>query len=108
MSASVIYVTTKSKSEAREISKIVISERLAACSNILGPINSIYHWNDKICEDEETAFLLKTSKDRVRKLIKRIEQVHSNEVPCIIETELASAHRAFADWIFSNTRPSNI
>jgi len=45
----VIYITTSSASEAKKIGRVLVEEKLAACSNIISPIRSIYSWQGKIC-----------------------------------------------------------
>ena len=61
MSAIVVIVTASNEDEAAKIGKALVEERLAACANILGAIQSVYWWEGKVCEGEEVALVLKTS-----------------------------------------------
>ncbi|MEA2069320.1 MAG: divalent-cation tolerance protein CutA, partial [Verrucomicrobiota bacterium] len=59
-----VYVTAADEAEAKRIARLVVGERLAACANLLGSIQSVYWWEGKVCEESEVALVLKTSKDR--------------------------------------------
>jgi periplasmic divalent cation tolerance protein len=42
-----VYVTTSSKAEAEKIAQTLLKEHLIACANIIGPVSSHFHWNEK-------------------------------------------------------------
>jgi periplasmic divalent cation tolerance protein len=48
MEINMIYVTAGSKDEARMIGKTLVSNRLAACVNIIENMNSIYMWDGNL------------------------------------------------------------
>ncbi len=98
-----VYVTAKNEAEARLIAKTVVEERLAACANLLGSIQSVYRWKDQICEDAETALILKTSANRKTELIERIKQLHSYDVPCITCLPITGGNPDFLSWIEAET-----
>ncbi|MBN2704033.1 MAG: divalent-cation tolerance protein CutA [Pontiellaceae bacterium] len=54
MDAFLIYVTAKDAEEARRIARTVVDERLAACANLLGGIESIYCWQESGATDGST------------------------------------------------------
>ena len=61
MSVKLVYVTAPSHEEAQRIAKTVVTERLAACANILDGVTSIFHWKNKLCREQEAVLILKTS-----------------------------------------------
>jgi periplasmic divalent cation tolerance protein len=93
------YATFANADEARIIARKVVDERLAACANILGPCQSIYHWQDKVEEAEEVAALFKTAEPQAEALIARIAELHSYDVPAIAASPIVAAHPAYAEWI---------
>ena len=103
MEALLIYVTAKDTDEARMIAGTVVGERLAACANLLGGIESVYRWQGKVCEEQEVALILKTSEDRKSELIDRVRELHSYECPCIVCLPIADGNSAFLDWIVAET-----
>lgn len=98
-----VYVTCKSLPEARSIGKIVVQERLAACINILGPVESIYQWEGKLTEESEIAFLCKTSEIQLEKLIDRIKELHPYACPSILAWTVDKGNEAFLGWIEKST-----
>ncbi|MGS1016871.1 divalent-cation tolerance protein CutA [Allosphingosinicella humi] len=94
-----VYATFANADEARIIARKVVDERLAACANILGPCQSIYHWQDKVEEAEEVAALFKTAEDQAEALIARIAELHSYDVPAITVWPIAAAHPPYAEWV---------
>lgn len=98
-----VYLTAKDEAEAKMIARTVVEERLAACANLLGAIQSIYQWKGEICEDTEVALILKTSNDRKIELVARIRELHSYETPCIICLPITDGNPDFLNWISEET-----
>jgi periplasmic divalent cation tolerance protein len=94
-----IYVTTKDKTEARAIGRHLVQSRLAACVNILDPMNSMYIWNDEFQDDQEAVLIAKTTQQRVPELIDAIKSRHSYEVPCIVCLPIRDGNPDFLRWI---------
>lgn len=103
MNAYFIYVTTANEADASMIARTVVEERLAACANLLGAINSIYWWDGKVCEGEEVALVLKTSSARKGELIDRIKQLHNYECPAIVCLPIVDGNPDFLKWIALET-----
>lgn len=99
---SVIYTTTKTMNEAKQIAKYLLVKRLVACANIF-KINSVYRWAGKIKDDAEYGMILKTRKANIKKVINKIKEKHSYEVPCIISVPIANGNKQFLDWIAEET-----
>lgn len=95
---SIIYITAGSMDEAKNIGKKLVEERLAACVNIF-PIYSIYRWKDNIEEANEFVILAKSITDKVEDIEKRVKQLHSYEVPCVISFKIDSGSEGYLDWI---------
>jgi periplasmic divalent cation tolerance protein len=102
-----VYVTAPNRETARAIARTVVEERLAACANLLGPIESVYWWDGKVQEEGEAAFLLKTSEERLSALIARVKALHPYQVPCIVAWPIAAGHQPYLDWISAETAPSS-
>jgi periplasmic divalent cation tolerance protein len=98
---SIVYITTGSKTEAETIARTIVEERLAACANI-HPITSIYTWKEQIENEEEYAVTFKTTTQAIEPLKKRIKELHSYELPCIIHWNI-SGTQEYLSWIGENT-----
>jgi len=100
---SVILVTTKDALEAKKIAKILIEEKLAACVNIVPKIESIYSWEDKIVEDNESLMIIKTKQTLFEKLAQKIKEIHSYSVPEIIALPIEAGSAEYLNWLKDNT-----
>ena len=98
-----IYVTVSNIEEAEKIAMTVVSERLAACANILGPIQSVYHWQGKLEQATEVALLLKTQQSVLDALVARIRELHSYECPAIVAIPVLGGNPEFLAWVASET-----
>lgn len=88
-----LILTTVDK-DAEQIAETLVTEKLAACVNIL-PINSVYRWQDKIEKTEEKLLLIKT-KDDPTETINKIKEIHPYDLPVI---ETINAESNAEEWI---------
>ena len=102
-----IYLTTSGLSESRKIARKIVEEKLAACVNIVPTIESIYLWKGEIEEDSESLMFIKTRTDLVENVIKRIEEIHSYDTPCILEISLNRGSENYLNWIDGEIDPKN-
>ncbi|MDP8300000.1 MAG: divalent cation tolerance protein CutA [Candidatus Tantalella remota] len=56
-----IYSTVAGKEEALLIADAIVSEKLAACANVIDNMTSVYWWEDNLQKDEEVVLILKTT-----------------------------------------------
>src|SRR5919202_4396780 len=80
MSAMFVYVTAGSLEEARHLSRSIVTERLAACANIIDGMQSVYWWQGELRDDREAVVIFKTAAERLEALTQRVRQLHSYEV----------------------------
>jgi len=100
---SFVYITAATKKEAKKIAKILVSEKLAACCNIF-KIESLYWWKGKIEKSGEYGIFVKTKKNLVEKIIKKVKEIHSYSVPCIISFDIKKGNKDFLNWIEKSTK----
>lgn len=101
-----IYVTTKDREEAVHIGTHIVEEKLAACANIIDAMESIYRWKGDVETAKECILILKTSYSNVNKLTKRVKELHSYEVPCIVSLNIAEqeGNPDYLNWIRDSVR----
>lgn len=104
MKANLIYITAGSMDEARGIAKALVSNRLAACANIIDNMNSLYWWNGEIQEEREVILIAKTVESLVPEVIDKVQSMHSYECPCIVSLPIIDGNPAFLEWIQKETR----
>ena len=89
---------------ARRISNQLISERFAACANILPSVESIYRWKDKVESGNETFVFFKVSEGRQSAFQDKLRSLHPYDVPEIIFVSVASGLTDYLQWISENCR----
>lgn len=102
MAYNFIYITCKNQKEAREIAKIIVDKKLAACANIFPRIESYYHWQGKKVWDNEAILLLKTKEKNVKKIIIEVQKIHSYTVPCILAFRVERGNTRYLNWLKEN------
>jgi periplasmic divalent cation tolerance protein len=100
-----VYVTVGSDEEARRIGRALVEERLAACINILGPVQSLYRWKGELRDDREFVMVAKTRRALREQVTARVKSLHSYECPCIVFFDIAGGHAPFLDWVRAETTP---
>ena len=100
----IAYVTARDMEEARRIGETVVREKLAACVNIIPSMESIYWWKGNIEDDKETLLMLKTKSSLASKLIKRVKELHSFEIPCVDIIPITEGNIDYFKWIEEVTR----
>jgi periplasmic divalent cation tolerance protein len=85
--------------EARRIGRVLVESKLAACVNIIEKINSLYMWEGKLQDDQETVLIAKTTPTRMPGLIDKIKEVHSYDCPCVLSWPVSSGNPDFIQWI---------
>jgi len=99
----VVFVTSGSEEEAVKIGRTLVEERLAACTNIVSPIRSIYRWEGKIWDEREALIIIKSREDLFERIRSRVKELHSYEVPEITAVKLDRGDSAYWQWIESVT-----
>ena len=92
-----IYITCKDNEEAEKISKRLLEKRLIACAN-LHPIRSLYWWEGKIQDNNETVIIAKTLEKNYNKIKEEVKKMHSYDVPCILKID-AEANESYDKWV---------
>lgn len=103
MKYKLVYITIKSEKEAIKIGRVLVKEKLGACVNIF-PIKSIYRWKGKVEESEESGMIVKTKESLIDEVIKKVKELHSYEVPCIISLDIEKGNSDFLEWIGKETK----
>jgi periplasmic divalent cation tolerance protein len=103
-SARVVLVTAANREQADRIAHALVEERLAACVNLLGGVRSIYRWHDAIETAEEVLLLIKTRQEAVDALRRRVQELHSYEVPEFLVLAVEQESEAYLAWILANVR----
>src|SRR5512144_977376 len=95
----VVYVTAGSAAEAENLAQALVSEKLAACVNRIGSVQSTYRWQGQVEQSEEELLIIKTRKELFPALEKRVRELHSYSVPEIIAVPLLAGSAGYLGWL---------
>ena len=90
---------------AKDLARPLVEERLVACVNIVPGLTSVYRWEGKVCEDNESLLVMKTRAGLMERLSARIVELHPYEVPEVIALPLAAGegNPAYLSWLLEQT-----
>ena len=94
-----IISTAGSRDEASRIAQALVSESLAACVNLVGPVESVYRWQGKVESCDEFLMLIKTTSARAGNAMDRLRELHSYELPEAIELDISGGSADYLRWI---------
>ena len=81
----------------------IIDQRLAACVNLLAPMESVYRWEEGIEQETERQVIIKTSRERVVALWERVRDLHPYDVPEFVVLPIIDGNDAYLRWIADAT-----
>ncbi|MBN2155085.1 MAG: divalent-cation tolerance protein CutA [Candidatus Lokiarchaeota archaeon] len=99
----IFFVTTPDNKTAVELANGIVQRKIAACTNIIHKITSIYWWEGKINTDSENLMIIKTSKKKSDDLIAFIKNNHPYKVPECIGIKITKGLQPYLQWIMDLT-----
>jgi len=99
-----VVTTIPKKNHAQKMCRVLVKKSLAACCQIVGPIESRYVWGNGIEVSKEYLCLIKTKKTRYKDLEKAIKKIHPYEVPEIIAIDISNGYKPYLYWIETSVK----
>ena len=97
--------TTPDRATALAVARSLVSERLAACVNLVPRITSVYRWEGAVEEDDEVLLVIKTRDDRIAPLRERVLALHPHDVPEVLALPSAGGSEPYLEWVRKESRP---
>lgn len=94
----IVLTTLGATADADGLARTLVTERLAACVNVLPAMTSFYWWKGTIEEDAERQLVIKTTRDRVEAIEARFRELHPYELPEFVILD-AGASAAYLEWL---------
>lgn len=101
-----VVLATAPLKEAELIARILLEERLIACANLVPGVQSLYWWKNAICKDGETILILKTPAKNVDKLFRRLQELHSYDLPEFLALSVDAGSQSYVKWALDEAKPS--
>jgi periplasmic divalent cation tolerance protein len=105
--ADVLLVLTNCPDDgtAERMAEALVQNRLAACINVLPPVESTYRWQGKLEQVVEVPLLIKCTRERYSALEEAIRQLHPYTVPEIIAVPVVAGFAPYLRWVADETTP---
>ena len=102
----IVFVTTSSGPEAKKIAELLLSQRKAACVNIVPRVDSSFWWRGKLDSARESLLIVKTKASLLSEIVDLVKAAHSYEVPEVIALPIIGGNEDYLKWIDSEVRQS--
>ena len=102
-----VCTTLPSREQANDLGRQLVEARLAACAQVLGPIESIYRWDGQVQQAQEWLLVVKSTVGVYDHLEEMIRSVHPYQLPEILAQPVMAGNPAYLDWIRANTARSD-
>jgi periplasmic divalent cation tolerance protein len=99
-----VLTTLPADVDAGAFADSLVQERLAACVNLLAPMESVYRWEGRVERETERQLIIKTTRDRTETLWDRVREMHPYEVPEFVVLSIVDGNDAYLRWIADSTR----
>lgn len=91
--------------DAGRIAQNLVTARVAACVNLLGPMTSVYRWEGEIQEEVERQAIIKTTRGQLTALWEVLREAHPYDVPEFVVLPIVDGSDAYLKWIGDSTNP---
>ena len=100
----VVLITCPDQSTARALAGALVSERLAACVNLVPGVESVFWWEGRVDRTQEVLLIVKTTSRRLAALTKAVKQRHPYQVPEILALPVVSGYPPYLAWMRDSLR----
>lgn len=101
--AVVVMTTVASADEGAALVRALLERRLIACGTLLPGARSLYRWEGKIADEQETVILMKTRSAILHLLEKAFTELHPYKVPELLALEVQWGLERYVNWINDET-----
>ena len=99
MDIKLVLVTCPDTETAEKISREIVRKKLAACSNIISGLKSIYQWEGKLEESSEVLMLIKAQESCLKLLEEEVVSLHPYDTPEFIVLDTSMVNKKYAAWV---------
>jgi periplasmic divalent cation tolerance protein len=94
-----VLTTIAAEADGPAFARTLVDEQLAACVNVLPAMTSVYRWKGQVESDREQQIVIKTTRDRLGALEKRVKELHAYELPEFVVIAADEGSAAYLGWV---------
>jgi periplasmic divalent cation tolerance protein len=88
--------------DAHRVAQAIVQEKLAACAQVSGSVESIYWWRGTVHEEPERLIFLKTAQGLLPKIRLLLSRIHPYEVPELVFLPFTWVSEDYLYWLAEN------
>ena len=94
-----VTTTTATEAIAQKIATELVEQRMAACVQIEGPLESVYWWQGQVEQAREWRCMIKTRGSLFEAVAQAISRLHPYDCPEILATPIVACNEAYQAWL---------
>lgn len=98
-----VLTTLPADADGAAFARRLVEERLAACVNLLSPMESIYRWEGNVELEPERQVVIKTCRERVPALWDLVRELHPYDMPEFLVLAIVDGNEAYLQWVAEST-----
>lgn len=95
----IVLCTCPDRETAESLANEAVSQRLAACVNVITGVTSVFEWQGTIEREPEVLLMAKTSRDAYSALESLWQSLHPYELPEVIGVPIETGSEPYLQWI---------
>ena len=95
--------TVASAQEGETLVRALLERRLIACGSLFPGARSLYRWEGKIADEQETVILMTTRSAVLHAVEKAFAELHPYKVPELLALEVQWGLGKYVNWINDET-----
>jgi len=103
----VVLVTAGSETEATNIARALVEQKLVACVNVLPGVRSIFQWKGNVTEEREFLLVAKTVSQVFEQVATTVKSLHSYDVPEVIALPIRHGLPEYLSWVRDVTKQAS-
>lgn len=94
-----VLTTCASADDAEGLAVTLVEQRLAACVNNLGRVQSTYRWQGRVEREQESLLVIKTTEARLAEVEQTIRERSRYEVPEVLAIPVQGGSATYLGWL---------
>ena len=99
-----VYTTFPDEATALAVGEALVSEKLAACVNVIPGMRSVYAWKGAVEQAAEVVGIVKTREGLKEAVCTALKERHPYETPIVLFLEVSGGDQGTLDWLMAETR----
>lgn len=95
----VVFITAPDLNTARQLARVLLEARVAACANLVPGVESHYWWQGKLETSGEVLLILKTTRRRLKDVEKIVLAHHPYDTPEILALPVVQGTPKYLRWL---------